>query len=338
MATIYDIAKIVGVSTATVSRALNNKGYVSEDLKRKIWKVAEELNYVPNAHARSLMSKRSLMISLIIPDIVNPFFSLVARGVGDAAERYGYSLLICNTDGSRFTEKKYVQMYRERQVDGIIFVASESSGSYLQDLVNDNIPIVVADRYVEGIKVDMFLNDNVGGAKEGVAHLIRLGHQRIATIRGPQTTQTGIDRYRGYKEALEDNGLMVLPEYVRDGDYKEISGYREAKKLLQLKEPPTAIFAANDLMALGALYAVEEAGLKVPQDMAVVGYDDIPIASAVRPKLTTVAQPKYELGQLAAERLFELLDEEDGSRSPETVVLQPRLVIRESSVVGSAVA
>ncbi len=337
MATIYDIARIVGVSTATVSRALNNKGYVREEVRQRIWEVAEELNYVPNSTARSLINKRSQIVSLIIPDISNPFFALVARGVEDVTRHFGYSLLICNTDGSTFREKQYVQIAREKQADGIIFISCQVSNNYLQELTS-NLPVVVADRSVEDLSVDMVLNDNVEGSREAVRHLVRLGHQAIATIRGPQETQTGIDRYIGYEKVLKESGLEVVPDYVRDGDFKEQSGYYEAQQLLKLPHPPTAIFAANDLMALGTLNALEQAGVRVPEDMALVGYDDIPIASRIKPGLTTVAQLKYELGQQAAERLMWRLSNPEEKLKPETVVLKPRLIIRESSLVRSIVS
>ncbi len=337
MSTIYEIAKKLGVSTATVSRALNNKGYVRRELKEQILATAEELGYVPNSLARSLASGLTKVISLIVPDIVNSFFALVARGVEDMAYNHGYSLIICNTDGLKAKERKYVRIARERQVDGIIFIGSIVSKDYLEELVQARIPIVIADRYVDGLNVDMVVNDNLKGAKDAVSHLIRLGHQAIATIRGPQNTQTGIDRYIGYVEAMEEHFLQIRPEWVRDGDYKERSGYIETRRLLDLEERPTAIFAANDLMALGALTAIEEANLQVPQDIAVVGYDDIPLAAKVRPRLTTVAQPKYELGQQAMERLIWRLSNGDVEKRAETMVLQPRLVIRESSLAGSIV-
>ena len=337
MSTIYEIAKQVGVSTATVSRALNNKGYVKEELKHRIWAKAEELDYVPNALAKSLVNKLTQIITLIIPDISNPFFALVARGVEDTAYNYVYSLLMCNTDGSKVKEKKYVAVARERQADGIIFIGSIMSKNYLEELAQNKIPIVVADRYVDGLNVDKVLNDNLKGAKEAVRHLVRLGHQAIATIRGPQTTQTGLDRYIGYEKAMKESLLEPRQDWVREGDFKESTGYYETKQLLELREPPTAIFAANDLMAIGALSAIEEAGLRVPHDIAIVGYDDIPLASKVRPRLTTVAQLKYELGQQAAETLIWRLNNPEQYKRPETLVLQPRLVIRESSLVGSVI-
>ncbi len=335
MSTIYEIAKELGVSTATVSRALNNKGYVRKELKQRILATAEELGYVPNSLAKSLASGLTKVICLIVPDLANVFFALVARGVEDIAYDHGYSLIICNTDGLEDKERKYVRIARERKADGIIFIGSLMSRSYLTELVEAGIPMVIADRYVDGLHVDMVINDNLKGAKAAVNHLIRLGHQAIATIRGPQNTQTAVDRYLGYVEAMHEHFLDIRPEWVRDGDYKERSGYVQTQRLLALKERPTAIFAANDLMALGALTAIEEAGLRVPQDLAVVGYDDIPLAAQVRPRLTTVAQPKYELGQQAMERLIWRLNNAEVEKKAEIIVLQPRLVVRESSLAGS---
>lgn len=338
MSTIYEIAEKLGVSTATVSRALNNKGYVRRELKEQILALAKEMGYVPNSLARGLVSGLTKVTALIVPDIANSFFALVARGVEDMAYEHGYSLIICNTDGLESKERKYVRIARERQVDGIIFIGSIASKAYLRDLVQAGVPIVIADRYVDGLNVDMVLNDNLKGAKDAVSHLIRLGHQAVATIRGPQDTKPGIDRYVGYVEAMQEHFLEILPEWVQDGDFKERSGYEAAKRLLALSERPTAIFASNDLMALGALTAIEEAGLRVPHDIAVVGYDDIPLASRVRPKLTTVAQPKYELGQRAMDRLIRRLSESGSESKPETMVLQPRLVIRDSSLAGNIVS
>ncbi|NLB51844.1 MAG: LacI family transcriptional regulator [Syntrophomonadaceae bacterium] len=329
MATIYDIAKRVGVSPATVSRALNNKGYVKDEVKTQILRAAEELHYIPNAAARSLIYKKTWTIALLLPDISNPFFATIARGVDDAISHKGYSLIICNSDGSLHNERKHIQILRERRVDGIVMIPSGNQLDYSNTLDLDNMPFVIVDRDPGIDSVDVVLFDDFNGAKQATEHLVGLSHQAIAIITGPRNVSTGVERLRGFKHVMLAAGLQVNPGYVFEGDFRESTGYEIGKKIVDGTSIPTAIFATNDLMALGALTAFKESGIRIPEDIAIVGYDGIPETNRGSPSLTTVIQPNYELGQAAGDRLIRRIENVKESR--QKIVLNPRLVIRDST-------
>lgn len=266
----------------------------------------------------------------MLPDITNPFFPAVARGVEDVAHRNGYSVMLCNTDGNASKEADYLKVLRSKQVDGVIFTTSQSSTKHVKQLMDMGIPVVLADRRMN-VECDFVAVDNVEGAYMATRHLIALGHRRIGFITGPQRVATGSERTAGYRKALQEAGIEVDDELILEGDYRQHSGYEGSKRLLRTSKPPTAIFACNDLMAIGALMALEEEGICVPDDMAVVGYDDTVLASVCRPRLTSVAQPKYEIGAIACEMLLSRLKSKNKPR--EQTILRPQLVIRESSVV-----
>ncbi|MGI6132765.1 MAG: LacI family DNA-binding transcriptional regulator [Bacillota bacterium] len=330
IATIYDVAKKVGVSTATVSRALSNSGYVRKDLKEQIQQVARAMDYQPNSLARGLVTKESHILGLIMPDISNPFFPAIARGVEDVANENGYNVLLCNTDGSSGKETDYINVLRSRQADGVIFTTSQVNPKNARILIDAGIPVVLADRRMN-IACDSVVAENVGGAYRAVRHLLDLGHTRIGIISGPMGVATSDERIEGYKRALLEGGVAVRDDLIREGNYRQHSGYECTCSLLELPDPPTAVFACNDLMAVGALSALEDRGLRAPDDVAVVGYDDITIASVTRPKLTTVAQPKYEMGAIACRMLIERL--KNPGKPYQSMVLASQLIVRESSVV-----
>jgi len=330
IATIYEIASKVGVSTATVSRALSGGGYVRKELREQILQVAKAMDYQPNSFARGLVTRQSHILGLIVPDIRNPFFPAVARGVEDAANERGYNVLLCNTDGSLRKENDYIDVLRSRQADGVIFTTSQVSSRNVKTLMKSGIPVVLADRRMD-LECDIVSADNVEGAFQATRHLLGLGHDRIGIITGPMGVATSQDRIEGYRRALSELGIASSPDLIREGDYRERSGYAGAMELIKLSDPPTAIFACNDLMAVGALHALEESELQVPGDVSVVGYDDITVASVARPRLTTIAQPKYEMGAIACRMLIDRL------RAPgdpyQTVMLRPQLVLRESAAM-----
>lgn len=330
IATIYEIAKRLGVSSSTVSRALTGRGYVRKELRERIRQVAKEMDYQPNSLARSLITKQSYTIGLVLPDITNPFFPAVARGVEDVAHRNGYNVILCNTDGNPQKEASYLRLLRSKQVDGVIFTTTRVNAKHVEQLLDGGVPVVLADRRVK-IDCDFVVVDNIEGAYQATQHLIGLGHSAIGIITGPQKVTTGAERIDGYKRALQGNGLKIRDELILEGDYRQHSGYRHAKSLLQLATPPSAIFACNDLMAIGALAALEEVGIRVPGEIAVVGYDDTLLASVARPRLTTVAQPKYEMGAMACDLLIDRIRAKD--RPTQQVILQPQLIVRESSVI-----
>ncbi len=331
MATLADIARRARVSVATVSRALNASGYVRPEVRERILAIARELNYVPNRTALGLLTRRTELALLLVPDVTNPFFAAVARGVEDALAASGYELVVGNTDDNPFKERHYLRRALGRGIDGIIAIVASSDEGDAAHWRQAGVPLVLVDRACDGVTADAVLANNEGGAYQATRHLLSLGHQHVATITGPLRLKTAQERLAGFWRAVREFRLPAEQVAVVEGDFREEGGYRAMRELLGRTPRPTAVFAANDVMALGALAALEEAGLCVPDDVAVAGYDDIPYGLRVRPKLTTVAQPKYEMGAAAAELLLRRLAEP--GRPLQTVLLEPRLVIRESSVV-----
>lgn len=330
MASIYDVAKSAGTSIATVSRVLNGNDRVKDSTRRAVLKAMEELDYHPNTLAQSLVRKETRTVALVVPDISNPFFPEVARGVEDMANRAGYNVILCNSDDNMRKELQYCRVMRTRRVDGIIFAMVSSEASPVRSLLGAGMPVVVVDRDAGDLSVDAVVTDNGQGGKLATQHLVGLGHVRIACISGPLSAGPALARLNGFRQVLEPRGLFKS-EYVVEGDFRFSGGYEGMKRLLELPQPPTAVFACNDLMALGAMLYLDEAGLQVPRDVAVVGYDDIQVSSLTRPRLTTVAQPKYEMGWMAMEVLLKRISRTE--EAPQRVTLQPQLVIRESTVV-----
>jgi LacI family transcriptional regulator len=288
------------------------------------------MDYHPNSLARGLITRRTFTIGLVLPDISNPFFPAVARGVEDTAHTNGYNVILCNTDGNPMKEAEYLKVLRSKQVDGVIFTTSQVSTTHVKQLIDADCPVVLADRRMN-VACDCVVVDNTAGAYQGTRHLLDLGLTSIGLVTGPANVTTGTERIDGYRMALRERGMRVQESLILEGDYKQHSGFQHAKTLMKMKKPPAAIFACNDLMAIGVLMALEEEGIRVPEDVAVVGYDDTLLASVVRPRLTTIAQPKYEIGAIACRLLIDRLDNPD--KPPEHIVLQPHLVIRESSAI-----
>lgn len=254
---------------------------------------------------------------------------MVARGVEDIANRNGYNVVLCNTDGVPKKEAEYLTVLRSKQVDGVVFTTSQVSTAHVKRLIDHGIPVVLADRRMK-LGCDCVVVDNTEGAYLATRHLISMGHSVIGLITGPRNVTTSSERIEGYRKAMAEAGIEARADLIVEGDYRQSSGYEHAKRLLQLEKRLTAIFACNDLMAIGVLMALEEHGLRCPDDIAVVGYDDTLLASVTRPRLTTVSQPKYEMGAIACELLLDRLKEKH--RPWQHVVLKPHLAIRESSV------
>ncbi|OPJ57027.1 LacI family DNA-binding transcriptional regulator [Alkalithermobacter paradoxus] len=330
--TIKDIARLAGVSTATVSKIINNKDdSISKDTRDKVIRIMKESNYVPNTIARSLVTKKTKTIGLVIPDIANPFFPELARGAEDKANKEGYNLIICNTDDDTAKEDRYVSMLVEKMVDGIIFTASSERTSDFISLRNTKIPIILVDRDIdlEGINGKITV-DNFIGAYEGTRHLIEQGHKDVIFIAGSLKSKTSIDRLNGYKKALQDYSIEFKEENVIEGSYKTEWGYEAVSNLLNKKQNFTALFCANDLIAIGAIKALKENDIKTPQEVAVLGFDDIYISKLVDPQLSTVRQPIYEMGYKSVEILIDIL--KNKSSKEKDVVLIPELIIRDSTV------
>lgn len=325
--TIRDVARRAGVGVATVSRVLNNSGYARPGTRERVLQAAAELGFVPSQLARGLVRRLSGTIGLVIPDITNPFFPAITRGVEDNASEAGYTVFLCNTDNDPTQEAQDVQKLRERRVDGLIFVGTTDRRELVERLLPDKLPVVVTDRQVDHPDIDSVLVDNVGGARAACMHLTDLGHTRIAHAAGDRLARTGQDRCCGYRLALEQAGLPYDPGLVGWGDFTFASGYSLAQSLLGRSPRPTAIFAANDQMAFGVMRAAEDAGLRVPEQLSIVGFDDIQMAGVIRPGLTTVRQPAYEMGRLAMSMLLERIRGKAPDRGRRHL-FEPELILR----------
>jgi LacI family transcriptional regulator len=329
MPTLHDVAKAAGVSIATVSATINQSAYVSPELQDRVRKAIAELGYHPDAIARSLKKRSTQTLGLIISDITNPFFTALVRGIEDAANARGYALILCNTDERLEKERAYVRLLRSRRVDGMIMAPAGSAEDYHRFEVEVNTPLVFIDRKVSTVAADAVVVDNGGGARQAVEYLLRLGHRRIGAITGLPHISTTHERIQGYRQALESAGVPLDPALMLGGNSRLEGGFRAAHELLSRDKRPTAIFATNNLMAIGLMRAVAERGLRCPEDISVACFDDFEWASVFHPRLTTVAQPIYDMGMKAAELLFARVD---GSMTgdPREVVLAPTLVIRDS--------
>jgi LacI family transcriptional regulator len=295
----------------------------------------DQLHYVPNTLARSLRSHQSHTIALIVPDITNPFWTTVARGVEDTAAENDYRTILCNTDEDPVKETNYLHLLVERRVDGVIIAPATCEKKRLALVKQLQMPCVLIDRRVAGFMADSVYGDSRSGARMLIDHLIDLGHRRIALINGPSTISSAQDRADGYRESLETHGIAVEESLIFQGEFKQESGYRLSGQTLACDPRPTAIFAANNFIALGVLQALQEADLRVPEDMALVCIDDVPYLSAIDPFLTVAAQPAYEMGESAARLLIERLTTNRTSEVRE-IVLAPQLIIRRSCGQGQA--
>ncbi|HSL31687.1 MAG TPA: LacI family DNA-binding transcriptional regulator [Anaerolineales bacterium] len=329
MATIREVAESAGVSYATVSHVINNTRVVSQETRERVLAAMSALNYRPNALARSLRQGKTNTMGLVLPDSANPFFAEISRSIEDEAFKKGYSVFLCNTELDLERELFYVDVLSKKQVDGIIFVAAGDQADSLDYLVHRNLPVVMIDRDVPNVDVDAVLTDHQLGGFLATRHLLELGHTRIACIAGPSSITPSAERIIGYRNALEQAGLAYDENLVLRGDYHAQSGLEITHAILQMKPRPTAIFALNDLMALGALRAAAEAGCSVPGDLAIVGYDDLELAHFTNPPLTTIAQPKKEIGAQAVRLLIDRMSQK--SSPPRRLVLPPELIIRRST-------
>jgi LacI family transcriptional regulator len=303
---------------------------VSDELRGDVLAAMEELSYRPNLLARGLRSGRTKTLGMVVPDNDNPFFAEVARGVEDASFKLGYTVILCNSDGDPDKEQRYVELLIEKQVDGLVFVAAGMSTERLLDTLQaSRVPIVVTDRETGGVTADSLGIDNLRGGALAAQHLVDQGHQRIACIAGPLEGTPSDDRITGYLQVLEGHSLVPHPRMIARGNWKCESGCRCAEALLSAPSQPTAIFACNDMMAIGAISAASRMGFRVPEDLSVVGFDDVALASFYNPPLTTVSQPKYEAGSEAVAMLMERID--DPSIPARRKLLELALVARSSS-------
>ena len=331
MATIREVAESAGVSYATVSHVINNTRLVSQETRQRVLAAMDALNYRPNALARSLRQGKSNTLGLVLPDSANPFFAEISRSIEDEAFKKGYSVFLCNTELDTERELFYVDVLSKKQVDGIIFIAAGDQADSLDFLVRRNMPVVMIDRDLPNVEVDAVLTDNQLGGLLATRHLLELGHTRIACIAGPSSITPSAERIIGYRKALEEGGILYDESLILRGDYHAQSGMEITHAILKMDPRPTAIFALNDLMALGALRAAAEAGFAVPRDLAIVGYDDLDIARFTNPPLTTIAQPKKEVGARAVSMLVDRISRKSGP--PSRLLLPPELIVRRSTVM-----
>lgn len=329
MTTIREVAESAGVSYATVSHVINNTRVVSQETRERVLAAMAALNYRPNALARSLRQGKTNTLGLVLPDSANPFFAEISRSIEDEAFRKGYSVFLCNTELDTQRELFYVDVLSKKQVDGIIFIAAGDQADSLDFLLRESMPVVMIDRDVPNVEVDAVLTDNQLGGFLATHHLIELGHKKIACIAGPSSITPSAERIIGYRSALEQAGIPYDEDLVLRGDYHAQSGLEVTQSILKMDPRPTAIFALNDLMALGALRAAAEAGFSIPRDLAVVGYDDLELTHFTNPPLTTIAQPKKEVAVQAVNLLVDRISRK--SRPPIRVVLPPELVVRRST-------
>jgi LacI family transcriptional regulator len=303
MSTIKDVAAAASVSVATVSRVLNNNGYVNEDTKKRVLDAISKLNYVPNEVARSLFKKQSKTIALIVPDIKNPFFPEVARAIEDVMSSQEYTLILCNSDEKIEKEIMYLDAMKQKYVDGIIIVTSTLTPKHIE---KRDIPIVALDRPIS-IEIPSVSVNNCDGAKQAVRYLKDIGCKKIAHIRGPHTIINADERYNGYLHEVE-NESWFCHDLVVNGKHNVIDTTKAAKELLSKHPDIDGIFAGNDVMAVGVLKAAEQLGIRIPEDLSVIGFDGIELCHLTSPELATMAQPIYKLGYTAAELLLEMIE------------------------------
>ena len=329
MATITEVAKLADVSIATVSNVIRGTRTVSPELGDRVRAAIKKLNYSPNELARSLKLRQTRMLAVVIPDITNPFFPETIRGAEDAALERGYFLLTANTNEEVHREKRIIEALRAYRVDGILLAPTSGTDiRHLQQARRAGVPIVCVDRSVPGLGADAVLLDNVGGSRECVLHLIRKGHRRIATVTGPLSVQTGGERFQGYEQALREEGIPIKRNLIVEGNFHFASGYEAAKRLMTMKQRPTAIFSSNGVMALGLLSWLEEAGMTCPGDVELATFSHLTAEASSQPPMTTVVQPSYEIGTQAA---TVLIDRIEGRLPQKRVVVRvsPTLVIRD---------
>jgi LacI family transcriptional regulator len=328
--TINDVARKAGVSTTTVSHIINGTRYVSDELKVKVEAAIRELGYRPNSLARGLRRGESKTLGLIVPDNSNPFFAEILRSIENIGYEHGYAVILCNSDDDIKKEISYTELLVAKQVDGIVFITTNNSCEHLQEIIDEGIPIVVIDRDIPLSGTDVLLVDNFHGGYMATRYLIELGHRRIACITGPSLLNPSADRVNGYKQALSEAGIPENPAWIVTGDFQYRGGELGIEQLLQLDERPTAVFACNDMMALGALRGLRKAKLSVPRDISLIGFDDISLTSVVSPALTSVAQPLHEISRLAFELLIERIQQKGENHEAKRIVLPTQIVERES--------
>jgi LacI family transcriptional regulator len=331
MVTIKDIAKELGISINTVSRALNNKPDVASKTREHVLETAKKLGYVPNTLARSLVAGETCTIGFICSDLVNPFYARIAQGVEETAREAGYTTIIASTNEDDTTERQAVDLMRSKRVDGIVISPTQQSHDHISRLIQENIPFILVNRHIDEFQTAYVINNNQHGAYLAVQHLVSLGHKHITHITGPLRISSVKERINGYRQALQKNDIPYDTNLVIHTDLTLECGYQTTLNLLKRNKMPSAIFAYSDHLAIGAIKAIRELGLSIPENISLAGYDDIEYAQFLDIPLTTVRQPMYEIGQRAINHLIEIIQSDDYQPKEHQEILEPDLIIREST-------
>lgn len=327
--TIFDVAEAAGVSYSTVSRVANGYQFVKPATREKVEAAMAELGYVANLKARSLAGGRSQLYGLLVYDFQTSYLIEIVRGIDDEMAKLEYEMILSTTHHHKQKESQHVQKLSQGMVDGLLIVLPNNLNAYVEDLNKQNVPFVLIDPIDKMERINSVQTTNYQGMYDATSYLIELGHQKIGFITGQMETILAVERLEGFKSALNDNNLTPHPDWIIAGDFQQESGYTAGKQLLSGKTRPTAVLSSNDVMAFGAMTAFQEAGLEVPHDISLIGFDDIPEANYSRPKLTTVRQPLQEMGRTAARLLAELIEKpETETRS---IKLPTKLIIRDST-------
>jgi LacI family transcriptional regulator len=333
--TLKELAARAQVHPSTISRVANHdpKLRITPPTRLRIEALLRETEYRPNGIARGLKLRQTLVLAVVIPDITNPFFAALFRGVEDAASPRGYNVLLCNTDGSPARQRSHLQSLHARRVDGVIMASSFLKDPTVSWLRHQGIPFVLVNRFSDEGYDPFVGSDDLLGGRLATEHLIELGHRRIGHLAGKLTVSTGVMRRRGYLAALAERGMTADPRLVAESGYTEDGGALAAERLLALPDRPTAIFAVTDMTAVGAYGVARRMGLRIPEELAIVGYNDIPLATRMVPALTTVHVPIHDFGAAAARLLLEQID--TGEPSRRRVIFNPELIVRGSSLAGA---
>ncbi|GHW80723.1 Ribose operon repressor [Vibrio cholerae] len=329
MATMKDIARLAGVSTSTVSHVINKSRFVSDEIAERVNNAAQQLNYAPSALARSLKMNRTKTIGMLVTTSTNPFFGEVVKGVERSCYHQGYNLILCNTEGDNQRMKASINTLLQKRVDGLLLMCSTLEGERLDvfDRYPD-IPVVVMDWGPILFASDKIQDNSLQGGYMAAKHLIECGHREIGCITGPLIRHQAQMRYEGYKRALAEAGIAINPDWIVESDFECEGGYQAFEKLYERGKLPSALFVSNDMMAMGVIQAASQRGLRVPDDLSLIGYDDVHIAKFMTPALTTIHQPKYRLGKAAIDTLLYRLENPD--TTAQVVQLEPTLVVRNS--------
>ncbi len=330
MVTISDVAREAKVSVATVSRVVNNSATVLPETARRVRETIEQLHYEPNAMARNFRTRASRVALILAPNITNPYYANILTGISTSARKHGYSIMICTVGGEREQEMEYLDILAKRHADGAILLAMALNNGDLERYA-EKYPIVQCSEYVPGTKVAHVAVDNYKAAYQMTEHLVCIGHRRIAMISSVNDYPSTQRRMTGYRDALAAAGIPFQEDYIRFGsfDYNFSSGYSGAQSMLSLRTPPTAIFCISDMLALGAINGAQDMGLNVPGNVSIVGFDDVEHATMIRPHITTMAQPCFQLGECAMELLYEQLRGDEHPRKE--IILETELKLRSSS-------